>query len=329
MARVWYLSERPGERLTADIFELKQVEEPPLNNGEVRVKNAWLSVDPFMRRLLGAECVGMTGVSVDAPMFGSAIGEVVESKATVLAVGTPVLHGLGWRDSSVLPSSACTNLAGTTVPLQRYLGHLGIAGQTAYFGLLSVGEAKSGEVLFVSAAGGAVGCLVVQIAKIKGLTVIASAGGAVKCAAVAELGADVVIDYKAPGTLRSKIAIAAPAGIDIYFDNVGGAHLDAAIHGAKPGARFVLCGMIGGYGGDDVLALPDPMRMVLKRLTLRGFSAPEFNSRHAEFHADVLHWMQTAQLQCPETIVDGLEEVPNAFCRLFDGGNFGKMLVRL
>jgi len=206
---------------------------------------------------------------------------------------------------------------------------LGVPGITAYFGLLDVGQAKPGDTVFVSAAAGAVGSTVVQLAKAKGMTVIGSAGGPEKCAWVKALGADAVIDYKAGGSLVKALAAAAPEGIDVYFDNVGGAHLDAALAVAKERAHFAICGMIDVYNDSKPTELRYLARLIGMRVTMRGFIVIDYFSRIAEFYKDMGAMLASGALQSQETVHDGLEATPEAFLGLFSGGNTGKMLVRL
>ena len=329
MALVWHTARRPSGELQDTDFELRDVPDAALGEGEVRVRNTWLSVDPYVRGLLDDEGSYMPTMPLGSQVPGGAVGEVVESRDAALPVGTRVLHDYGWRDSAVMPAALGRATGPNEVPPQRFLGHLGMPGQTAYFGLLEVLEPRAGEVLFVSAAAGAVGTAVVQIAKIKGLHVIASAGGSDKCALLKELGADVVIDRKAPGTIREKLAAAAPAGIDLYFDNVGGDHLDAALESARIGARFSLCGMISGYGKGGVLELPDPMRLVVRQIRMRGFTAPEFEARRGLFEKDMLEWVLAGRMRSPETVLDGLGAMPEGLRAVLRGGTTGKLLIRL
>jgi len=333
MARAWHLRERPAEHLDPAIFSLDDLPDAPLEVGEVRVANRWLSVDPFMRGMLDDVGGYMPALPLGSEMHGGAVGEVIESRADDWPVKRKVFHNKGWRDVSVVSSLECEAIPDTSAPLERYLGHLGMPGQTAYFGLLDAAAALPGDVLFVSAAAGAVGSAVVQIARIKGMTVIGSTSGADKCAALREWGADATIDRSAPGSMREKLAAALDEidqpGITIYFDNVGGDHLDAAIEHALIGARFALCGMVGGYGRGDQLVLNRPMRLVMKRLRLRGFAAPDYDHRWDEFHDDMLRWTLSGELLSAETVLDGLEAVPTAFVGLFNGKNLGKMLVSL
>jgi len=329
MARAWHLKSRPTGMPTPENFALKGLANPAPGPGEVRVRNLFLSVDPYMRGRMNDVKSYVPPFAIDAPMEGGAVGEVVESNADSLAVGDRVLHMLGWRDEAVGPAAAFTKLPPLDVPPGAFLGYLGMPGMTAYFGLLEVASAKPGETVFVSAAAGAVGSTVVQIAKASGMTVIGSAGGADKCAWVKDLGADHVIDYKAEGSLVKKLAEAAPGGIDVYFDNVGGEHLDAALAIAKERARFAICGMIDVYNSGKPAELRYLARVIGARLTLKGFIVRDYFDRAAEFYRDMTGWHAKGALTSQETVHDGLEATPDAFLGLFTGGNTGKMLVRL
>jgi NADPH-dependent curcumin reductase CurA len=210
---------------------------------------------------------------------------------------------------------------------RQWLGNLGLTGATAYFGLLRAAEAKAGDIVFVSAAAGAVGMAVVQIAKAKGMTVIGSAGGPEKCAFVRELGADAAIDYKA-GPLVKSLGEAAPKGIDVYFDNVGGDHLDAAFAHARQNARFAICGMIEGYNGGEPMAFRYIMRVIAARIRLQGFIYTDYLPEMQAFYGEMGGWID-GQVKSRETVREGIEATPQAFLDLFTGGNIGKMLVRL
>ncbi len=310
-------------------FALVEAPLPALGDGMVHVRNRWLSVDPYMRGRMNDAKSYAQPYELNQPMVGGAVGEVVASRSEKLKMGDLVLHSWGWRDEVVDRASTFTKLPDLGVPEQRFLGHLGMPGMTAYFGLLDVAAAKAGDVLFVSAAAGAVGTAVVQIAKIKGLTVIGSAGGPAKCALVRELGADTVIDYQASGSLPDKLTAAAPNGIDIYFDNVGGAHLDAALGAAKDNARFAMCGMIETYNDENPAGLKNMMRIVRARIRLQGFIIFDYSHRISEFHEAMGGWMAEGRIRSDETVRQGLEQTPAAFLGLFSGGNSGKMLVQL
>jgi NADPH-dependent curcumin reductase CurA len=329
MAKAWHLMRRPqGMPVMAD-FALKDLDLPELGDGMVRVKNRWLSVDPYMRGRMNDVKSYVPPFSLDAPMSGGAVGEVVESRDPGFVPGDIVLHMSGWRDETVEPAANFNKLPAIPgVEPQAFLGNLGLTGGTAYFGLLEAASAKEGDIVFVSAAAGAVGSAVVQIAKAKGMTVIGSAGGADKCEFVRSLGADEVIDYKA-GALLKQLSEAAPKGIDVYFDNVGGDHLDAALALARKDARFAICGMIEGYNEAQPTCLKYIMRVIAMRIRLQGFIYTDYLSKMGDFYRDMGGWIATGQVQGRDTIAEGLERTPEAFLGLFTGANTGKMLVRL
>ena len=328
MARAWHLKSRPQGLPTADNFELKPIELPALEDGMVRVANRWLSVDPYMRGRMNDVKSYVPPFALDAPMEGGAVGEVVESKAGGLQPGDLVVHMAGWRDEAVLPASAATKLPDLGVEPQAFLGNLGLTGGTAYFGLLDAASAKEGDIVFVSAAAGAVGSAVVQIAKAKNMTVIGSARGADKCEFVRSLGADAVIDYTA-GPLVKSLAAAASDGIDVYFDNVGGDHLDAALAVARRNARFALCGMIDAYNSGQPASLRYIMRIIAMRIRLQGFIYTDYMAKMGDFYRDMGGWIATGAVKPRDTVIEGLENTPLAFLGLFTGANTGKMLVRL
>jgi NADPH-dependent curcumin reductase CurA len=328
MARAWHLKSRPDGIPTADNFELKEVDLPSLAPGMIRVRNHWLSVDPYMRGRMNDVKSYVPPFQLGQPLDGGAVGEVVESKADGFTPGDRVLHMGGWRDEAVVPAQAARKLPDLGAEPQQFLGILGTTGATAYFGLLDAASAKAGDIVFVSAAAGAVGSAVVQIAKAKGMTVIGSAGGPDKCAYVRSLGADEVIDYRA-GNLMKSLAAAAREGIDVYFDNVGGAHLDAALALARNHARFAICGMIEGYNKREPTSLRYVMRIIAARIRLQGFLVFDYQARMDEFHREMAGWLKSGAVKSRETVVEGLERTPDAFLGLFRGANVGKMLVKL
>ncbi len=328
MARAWHLKSRPKGMPIPSDFELKAVELPPLDDGMVRVANRWLSVDPYMRGRMNDVKSYTTPFALDAPMEGGAVGEVVESKSNDFAPGDKVLHMAGWRDEALVPAAELHKLPKLGVEPQAFLGNLGLTGGTAYFGLLDVAQAKPGDIVFVSAAAGAVGSAVVQIAKAKGMTVIGSAGGPDKCEFVRSLGADAVIDYKA-GSLLKQLSEAAPKGIDVYFDNVGGDHLDAALALARKDARFALCGMIEVYNDAHPTCLKFIARIIGMRLRLKGFIYTDYLGQLGDFYRDMGGWLAAGQVKPRDTVVEGLDKTLDAFLGLFTGANTGKMLVKL
>ncbi|MBY2907703.1 NADP-dependent oxidoreductase [Rhizobium leguminosarum] len=332
MAHAWHLKSRPIGRPDLENFELKQIALPSLEEGQIHVRNLWLSVDPYMRPRMNDNLRSyVPPYEVGAPLDGGAIGEVVESRAPGFAPGDLVKHMMGWRDEAVLLATQATQIQPIKdVPIDAYLGIMGGPGLTAYFGLFDVAAAEAGDTVFVSGAAGAVGSSVVQLAKARGLTLIASAGGASKCAWVRELGADAVIDYKAEGSLLDKLRAAAPQGIDVYFDNVGGEHLDAALATGKQHARFALCGMISEYNGDGPsTSLRHLTQAVTCRMTLRGFISSDYLHRKSESETYVGELLATAKIKWRSTVFEGLNSVPEAFLALFKGENKGKMLIKL
>ncbi|RZM02923.1 MAG: NADP-dependent oxidoreductase, partial [Sphingomonas sp.] len=242
-------------------------------------------------------------------------------------------HMMGWRDEAVVPAAQVQKLPAIDVPEQAFLGQLGMPGMTGYFGLLEVAQAKAGDTVFVSAAAGAVGSTVVQIAKARGMTVIGSAGGADKCDWVKSLGADAVVDYKAGvpvvKALGEALKTVGADGIDVYFDNVGGEHLDAALAHARMRARFAVCGMIEVYNSGAATELRYLARLIGNRIQIRGFIVSDYMDRQADFVRDMGALVAAGTLKREETVHDGLDAMPDAFLGLFSGGNRGKMLVRV
>ena len=328
MARAWHLKSRPSGMPTADNFELKDIALPEIGEGMMRVRNHWLSVDPYMRGRMNDVKSYVPAFQVGEPMEGGAIGEVIESRAEGFSPGDLVQHMSGWRDEAIVDARTAQKLPNLGASPEQFLGVLGVTGITAYFGLLDAASAKQGDIVFVSAAAGAVGSVVVQVAKAKGMTVIGSAGGPDKCDFVRSLGADHVIDYKAGPVLKA-LAAAAPEGIDVYFDNVGGDHLDAALAIARNNARFAICGMIEGYNTGQPTSLRFIMRVIAARIRLKGFIVFDYFPRMAEFYAEMGPWVANGTVKSRETVVEGLENTPDAFLGLFKGENTGKMLVKL
>ena len=333
MAQAWVLASRPDGEPTAENFRLEDRRTGDLADGQIRVANRWLSVDPYMRGRMNDTKSYVPPFQVGEPLQGGAVGEVVESRNDAFATGTHVLHMAGWRDEAVVDATQPAMAGGAQalpdgLPPQSFLGMMGLTGATAYFGLLKVAEAKEGDTVFVSAAAGAVGSAVVQIAKAKGMTVIGSAGGAEKCAWVKELGADEAVDYKA-GPILKGLGAAAPKGIDVYFDNVGGDHLDAAYAHARDNARFAICGMIDHYNDGHPLELRFFMRTISARIRTQGFIYTDYAKHMGEFVNEMGGWVQGGQVKSRETVKEGLESTPDAFLGLFSGDNMGKMLVKL
>ncbi len=329
--RIVTLASLPDGRPTPANFALEEQPTGELRPGQLLVRNAYMSVDPAMRgRMEPTEKHYTTNFSVGGPLDGSAIGRVIESRADRFAAGDFVRHRLGWRDYAVVEAQAATVVDPAVAPLPTWLGVLGQTGFTAYVGLRRAGEMHEGDVVFVSAAAGAVGSAAGQFARLLGASrVIGSAGGAAKARIlVDELGFDEGIDYRAG--LVEGLEAAAPDGIDLYFDNVGGEHLVAALYALKVRGRVALCGMISTM--EDASSAPGVQHLiqaVLKRLTLRGFIVRDHEDLRPEFEKQVANWLRTGELVSRQTVVDGLENAVDAFLGLLSGANVGKMLVRL
>jgi len=302
MARAWHLMSRPQGLPAIGDFALKDIDLPPVADGQLRVRNLWLSVDPYMRGRMNDVKSYVPPFALGQPMDGGAIGEVLESTAEGFVPGDLVQHMAGWRDEAVIDTRTAQKLPDLGAAPELYLGVLGVTGITAYFGLLDAASAKGGDVVFVSAAAGAVGSVVVQVAKAKGMTVIGSAGGSDKCDFVRSLGADQVVDYKA-GPILKGLAGAAPDGIDVYFDNVGGDHLDAAFALARQNARFAICGMIEGYNDATPMSFRFIMRTIAMRIRLKGFIVFDYFPRLAEFYAEMGPWVASGAVKSKETVV--------------------------
>lgn len=331
----WSLAKRPVGMPTTDDFQKVETEVDAPKDGEIQVQNSWMSVDPYMRgRMMDRESY-VPPFQIGETMTGGAVGRVTASGHPDFSQGDLVLSMNGWRTAWVgTPESAMAQkMPETGLPESALLGVAGMPGLTAYAGILRVAELKEGDVVFVSGAAGAVGSTVVQIAKIKGCTVVGSAGGPEKCAMVKELGADECIDYRAAGGVEGLIHAlrgAAPKGIDVYFDNVGGDHLTAAIELARPFARMALCGMISGYNATE--ATPGPSNIIQavgKQLKLQGFIVSSHADMQPDFMRDMASWIGSGQMKYKETVMDGIDKAPDAFMGLFTGANTGKMVVKL
>ena len=265
---------------------------------------------------------------------GGAVGEVVESQADGFAAGDLVLHGLGWRDLAVVPAKGARKVEreidGVEISPSTYLGVLGMPGITAYGGLLRTAEFKPGDAVFVSGAAGAVGSLVGQIAKLEGASrVIGSAGSPEKVERAKESGFDAAFNYK-DGDVRRQLKDAAPDGIDVYFDNVGGDHLEAAISALNLNGRIAMCGAIAQYNSAEPPAAPRNLALMIgKRLTMRGFIQADHRDLVPEFQEKMARWIGSGEITWDETVVEGLENAPQAFMDLLTGGNTGKMVVTI
>lgn len=325
------LASRPEGMPTLDHFEVVDVEVPKPGPGQVLVRNTWLSVDPYMRGRMSSAKSYVAPFEVGEVMDGGAIGEVVESNTDELAVGDVVLHGLGWRTHAVLDPARARKLDPSAAPVQAHLSVLGMPGLTAYAGLFDVANMREGDTVFVSGAAGAVGSLVGQLAKLRGAKrVIGSAGSAEKVRwLLDELGFDAAFNYK-DGPVREQLRQAAPDGVDVYFDNVGGEHLEAAIGALNVHGRIAVCGMISQYNATEPTPAPRNLAQIIaKRFTMRGFLVGDHEHLRPTFLAEVSPLVRDGRIVYRETVVDGIRQAPQAFLDLLTGGNTGKMLVRL
>ncbi|HEV7308380.1 NADP-dependent oxidoreductase [Ensifer sp.] len=325
-----HLRRRPIGLPTPEHFDLvsNRIREP--EPGQLLVRNTWMSVDPYMRGRMDERKSYIAPFRLGEAMDGAAVGVVEFSNDPAFSVGDAVVHFAGWRDFAVIDAATARRID-PELPAQAYLGALGFPGLTAYVGLTRIANARQGETIFVSAASGAVGSIVAQIAKLGGLRVIASVGSADKAAWLRnEIGVDAVINYRETADLTAALAAAAPEGIHIYFDNVGGDHLEAALAAAQTHARFVLCGMISGYNSDAPASGPrNIFQAIEKRIRLQGLIVSDHIDLIPEFERKMGVWIKEGKVALRETVVDGLDNAPDAFIGLFKGANTGKMLVRL
>jgi hypothetical protein len=330
-SREIHLASRPHGWPVPEDFALVEVDLPEPGPGEVLVRNLFMSVDPYMRGRMNPTHVYSTPFELGAVMDGAAVGEIVASNSPVLAPGQVVLNNYGWREYVVAPGAKFRVVDASRVPsVSVFLGPLGMPGLTAYVGLLDIAAFRPGDAVFVSGAAGAVGSMAGQLAKLRGASrVIGSAGSAEKVARLKELGFDAAFNYKT-GPVADQLREAAPDGIDVYFDNVGGDHLEAAIGQLRMHGRVALCGAIGDYNSTE--PPPGPRNLALaigKRLTLRGYIISDHGRRMPDLIAEVGPALSSGSIVCDETIVDGLEQAPEAFIGLLRGDNLGKMVVKI
>jgi hypothetical protein len=328
----FHLASRPVGWPTADNFAFVEVEVPDPGPDQVLVRNTYMSVDPYMRGRMNDVPSYVPPFQVGKALDGGAIGEVIASGTDAVPVGATVVHQLGWRDLALVPARYARVVDAAAAPTPAtYLGALGGTGLTAYVGLLDIAGMREGDVVFVSGAAGAVGSLAGQIAKLRGASrVIGSAGSAAKVShLVDKLGFDAAFNYK-DGAVRRQLAGVAPDGIDVYFDNVGGDHLTAALFALRTHGRVALCGAIDAYNATE--ARPGPPNLglaITKRLSLRGYLIIDHYDRMPAFLDEVGPWIRDGRIVSDETVVHGLENAPDAFLGLLRGDNIGKMVVAL
>ncbi|APE31347.1 NADP-dependent oxidoreductase [Halomonas aestuarii] len=330
-SRYFTINDYPQGTPARELFELHEQELPTLGEGEVRIRNTWLSVDPYMRGRMSGVKTYIDPFELNAPLEGAAIGEVVESRDSAFPEGTKVRHMGGWRDIAQLPGAQLEPLPAFEVPDQAYLGVLGMPGMTAWTGLNRIAEMQDGDNVLVSGAAGAVGSLAVQLAKAKGGTVVGIAGSQDKLDWLEARGVKAV-SYrgKDAAQLTEALREACPEGFDVYYENVGGTCLEAALNTLRVGARIAVCGMIARYNENTPSAGPGNLAMILiRRARMEGFIVFDHWAHYPQFLEEVGPQVEGGQIDYEETVEEGLERTPDAFLKLFEGANRGKMLVRL
>ncbi|GAB2864243.1 NADP-dependent oxidoreductase [Actinoallomurus bryophytorum] len=327
-----HLKARPQGWPTPEDFAVVEAELAPPGDGEVLVRNLFMSVDPYMRGRMNDVKSYAPPYRLDEVMYGGAVGEVVESRSPDLAEGDVVLHQSGWREHAKGPAKRFRKVAPIEgVSFSVYLGALGMTALTAYVGLLDIAGMRDGDTVFVSGAAGAVGSIAGQIARQRGAArVVGSAGSDEKVAYLTDrLGFDAAFNYKS-GPVRRQLAQAAPDGIDVYFDNVGGDHLEAAIGALRQGGRAALCGAISSYNATEPPPGPRNLGLLVsRRLTLKGFIVSDHNDRYPDFVREMGGWLRDGKITFEETVVDGIDNAVDAFLAMLRGENLGKMIVRL
>ena len=325
------LAARPHGEPTLSDFEVAEVDVPGPGDGQLRVRNRFMSVDPYMRGRMNDVKSYAPPFVVGEVMTGGAVGEVLESNSADFVAGDKVLSQLGWREFAVANAGQFRRLDDAGLPLSAYLGVLGMTGLTAWVGVVDIGTVQGGETFFVSGAAGAVGGLAGQIARLRGASrVIGSAGSAEKVRhLVDKLGFDSAINYRT-SPVAEQLRRSAPDGIDVYFDNVGGEHLEAAIASLRVHGRVAACGMISLYNATEPPPGPRNISMIVgKRLTIRGFLVGDHQHRLPDFLAEMGGWLREGKIHAPETVFDGIDSAPSAFIGLLHGENTGKMVVQL
>jgi hypothetical protein len=323
------LKNRPTGLPSTSDFELVEGPVPEPGEGEVLTRTLFLSLDPYMRGRMSAAKSYAKPVELGEVMAGGTVGEVVASRHESFAPGDIVVGQGGWQDYAVLPGALLRKLDPRLAPVSTALGILGMPGMTAYVGLLDIGRPKPGETVVVSAASGAVGSVVGQIAKIHGCRVVGVAGGKAKTDyVVEELGFDAAVDHRSPD-LPDALAAACPKGVDVYFENVGGATQKAVWPLLNDFARVVVCGLIAHYNDPTPPPGPPMLDVLRKRLAVQGFIVSDRSHRQADFLRDVGAWLQAGKLKYREDVVVGLEKAPEAFIGLLQGKNFGKLVVKV
>jgi NADPH-dependent curcumin reductase CurA len=323
------LASRPTGWVSEDNFRIESVPVPQPRDGEVLVKNAWLSLDPYMRGRMNEGKSYAARQEIGEVMIGGTVGEVIESKHPKFAKGDQVLGMLGWQQYGVSDGKGLNKVDASRVPLSAYLGVLGMPGVTAWVGLLDICQPKAGETVLVSAASGAVGSVVGQIAKLKGCRAVGIAGGKAKCDYVVnELGFDACVDYKA-GRLNDDLKAALPNGVDCYFENVGGEILDAVLRRMNAFSRIAVCGLISQYNATEPYGVKALQSILTNRIRMQGFIVSDRMELWPKALPELVGWVAGGRIKYRETIAQGLENAPRAFIGLLKGENLGKQLVKL
>ncbi len=323
------LARRPAGEVSPEDFKIVDSPLPRISEGQLLIRNHFLSLDPYMRGRMSEARSYAESVAIGQVMVGGTVGQVVDSQNKDFKEGEYVLGTFGWQLYGISDGTGLTRIKDRGVPLSAYLGVMGMPGVTAYVGLLDLGQPKAGETVVVSAASGAVGSVVGQIAKIKGCRAVGIAGGPEKCTYVTEqLGLDACVDYKA-GRLAEDLAKAAPDGIDVYFENVGGPILDTVLARMNPFGRIPLCGMISQYNAVEPYRPRNFASLLINRIKLQGFIVGDHLPRWPAALKDIAQWLEQSKIKYRESITEGIENAPAAFIGLLSGNNFGKQLVKL
>ena len=329
MNRQVLLAQRPAGEVTEASFRIVDVPIGTPGPGEVLVKNTWLSLDPYMRGRMSDARSYVPPAQIGEAMVGQTVGEVVEARDPRFKAGDSVLTNLGWQLYGIAKADSLTPIDTHDLPASYYLGILGMPGMTAWFGLNEIGKPKAGETLVVSAASGAVGSVVGQLAKIAGCRVVGIAGGRAKCDYVVDtLGFDACVDHKADG-FRDALQSACPRGVDVDFENVGGQVLDALLRRMNPFSRIVLCGMIAEYSANAPYAHTALRAVLVNRIRMQGMIVFDWKDRYGEAIAALRRHVDAGELRYRESIIDGLDNAPRGLIALLRGENFGKQVVKL
>ena len=328
--KAWTLASYPSGWVTEENFKLVEAPAPSPRDGEVLVKSLWLSLDPYMRGRMSQQKSYVKGVEIGQVMEGQTVGEVLESKHPGFKPGDKVLARLGWQlYGCVRGDGEINKVDGSRAPLSYYLGVLGMPGMTAYFGMKEIGQPKAGETVVVSAASGAVGMVVGQLAKIAGCRAVGIAGGKEKCSyVVKELGFDACVDYKA-GNLYRDLKEACPRGIDVNFENVGGEVLDTLLRLMNPFSRVVVCGLVSEYNATEPYGLKSFRSILVNRIKVQGMIVFDWQKRYGEALKELGGYVAQGKLKYRESVLEGIERAPQGLIGLLKGQNFGKQLVKL